>query len=68
MSWVSQKEKFTNIKDYINFAKVYLEFISSELQAEIVAKNENNYKFKYVVEETNKYLIKLNKGETLYIK
>ena len=45
MSWVSQKDRFTNIENYIDFAKVYLEFISTELQAEIIAKNENNYKF-----------------------
>lgn len=33
-----------------------------------VDQEETNYKFKYIVEETNNYMIKLNKGETLYIK
>lgn len=45
MSWVSQKERFEKIEDYIEFSKYYLEFISAELQAEIIAQNENNYRF-----------------------
>lgn len=45
MSWVSQKERFQNIEGYIEFAKYYLDFISTELQAEIVAQNETNYRF-----------------------
>lgn len=45
MSWVSQKERFIKIEDYIEFSKSYLEFISTELQAEIIAQNENNYRF-----------------------
>ena len=45
MSWVSQKERFARIEDYIDFSKYYLEFISVELQAEIIAQNENNYRF-----------------------
>lgn len=45
MSWVSQKDRFIKISDYIEFSKYYLEFISSELQAEIIAQNENNYRF-----------------------
>lgn len=45
MSWVSQKERFVKIEDYIEFSKYYLEFISAELQAEIIAQNENNYRF-----------------------
>lgn len=45
MSWVSQKERFQRIEDYIDFSKYYLEFISTELQAEIIAQNENNYCF-----------------------
>ena len=27
MSWVSQKERFARIEDYIDFSKYYLEFI-----------------------------------------
>lgn len=45
MSWVSDKQRFKEIEDYIEFAKYYLEFIETELQAEIIAKNENNYCF-----------------------
>lgn len=45
MSWVSEKQRFKTIGDYVEFAKYYLEFIETELQAELVAKNENNYCF-----------------------
>ena len=45
MSWVSEKQRFETIGDYVEFAKYYLEFIGTELQAELVAKNENNYRF-----------------------
>lgn len=45
MSWVSEKQRFETIGDYVEFAKHYLEFIETELQAELVAKNENNYRF-----------------------
>lgn len=39
-----------------------------KLEENKVEQTETNYKFKYTVEETNTYIIKLNKGETLYIK
>lgn len=45
MSWVSQKDRFVKIQDYVEFSKYYLEFISVELQAVIIAQNENNYRF-----------------------
>lgn len=45
MSWVSEKQRFETIGNYVEFAKYYLEFIETELQAELVAKNENNYRF-----------------------
>lgn len=45
MAWVSDKQRFGKIGDYVEFAKYYLEFIETELQAELVAKNENNYCF-----------------------
>lgn len=45
MSWVSEKQRFQTIGDYVDFSKYYLEFIETELQAELVAKNENNYCF-----------------------
>ncbi|MCD8222080.1 MAG: hypothetical protein LUD07_07830 [Clostridiales bacterium] len=45
MSWVSDKNRFLRIENYMEFAKYYLEFIEKELQAEIVAQNETNYRF-----------------------
>ena len=45
MSWVSEKSRFSKIENYIEFAKYYLEFIETELQAEIIAQNETNYRF-----------------------
>ncbi len=39
------KERFLTPIDYINFAKEYLEYISDNLQAVIVSKNENHYRF-----------------------
>lgn len=45
MSWVSEKSRFSKIENYIEFAKQYLEFIETELQAEIIAQNETNYRF-----------------------
>lgn len=45
MSWVSEKERFLTLNDYAEFAKVYLEFVSSQLQAVIVAQNEVDYRF-----------------------
>lgn len=45
MSWVSEKQRFETLGNYVEFAKYYLEFIETELQAELVAKNENNYRF-----------------------
>lgn len=45
MSWVSEKNRFSEIENYIEFAEYYLEFIETELQAEIVAQNETNYRF-----------------------
>lgn len=45
MAWVTQKERFEKLDHFIEFSKYYLEFISKELQAEIIAQNENNYRF-----------------------
>jgi len=39
------KENFVTLKDYITFATRYLEFIKDNLQAVIVSKNENHYRF-----------------------
>lgn len=45
MSWVTDKDRFITLNDYFNFAETYLEFIETELQAEIVSKKEMNYAF-----------------------
>lgn len=45
MSWVSQKDRFEKIEQYTDFCRCFLEFIETELQAEIVPKNEENYRF-----------------------
>jgi hypothetical protein len=41
----ADKTNFTDITDYINFCKAYLEFIGTGLQAVIVSQNENHYRF-----------------------
>ncbi|MGB5770306.1 MAG: hypothetical protein WBM32_10610 [Crocosphaera sp.] len=41
----TDKNQFSNLDDYINFGLKYLEFIKTNLQAIIVAQNENNYRF-----------------------
>lgn len=42
---VLNKENFLSIEDYLEFPKLYLEFIKNNLQAVIVSKNENHYQF-----------------------
>jgi len=39
------QEKFQSISDYTDFCLRYLEFIQTELQAVIVSRNENHYRF-----------------------
>ncbi|MEG4516179.1 MULTISPECIES: hypothetical protein [unclassified Microcoleus] len=41
----TDKKRFQNIQDYINFCKSYLKFIETGLQARIVSQNENHYQF-----------------------
>ncbi len=41
----SDKDKFLTIENYLSFCARYLEFIKTELQAVIVSRNENNYRF-----------------------
>ena len=45
LEWASDKSRFVHINDYAAFCKEYLNFIFDGLQAVIVSKNENNYKF-----------------------
>jgi len=42
---VLNKDNFLSIEDYLEFPKLYLEFIKQNLQAVIVSKNENHYQF-----------------------
>ena len=41
----ADKTRFLTIDDYSSFCSHYLEFIKSNLQAVIVSRNENNYRF-----------------------
>lgn len=43
--YVCDKNNFKSLANYGSFAKFYLEFIKDNLQAVIVSKNENNYRF-----------------------
>lgn len=45
------KTRFTQIEDYFDFSRHYLEFIKENLQAVIVSKNENHYQFFQYKEE-----------------
>lgn len=41
----TNKDRFLSIANYSDFCSRYLEFIQSNLQAVIVSRNENNYRF-----------------------
>lgn len=41
----TDKNRFLSIADYIDFCLNYLEFVKNGLQAVIVSRNENNYRF-----------------------
>jgi len=41
----TDKNRLFSISDYIDFCLRYLEFIKDNLQAVIVSRNENNYRF-----------------------
>lgn len=45
LSMATNKDKFLTIENYADFCLAYLEFIKSSLQAVIVSRNENNYRF-----------------------
>ena len=45
VSTACDKDYFRDINRYCDFAKAYLEFIKGNLQAVIVSRNENNYRF-----------------------
>ena len=39
------KGNFTNLKGYVEFCEIYLDYIAENLQAVIVSQNENHYRF-----------------------
>lgn len=41
----TDKNNFTDLKGYVNFCQVYLDYISGNLQATIISRNENYYNF-----------------------
>lgn len=45
VSTATNKDRFQTIEAYSDFCLIYLEFIKTNLQAVIVSKNENNYRF-----------------------
>ena len=42
---VSDKERFQSLEDYIEFARVFLDYTATDLQATIVSRNEPHYNF-----------------------
>lgn len=50
------KKKFSDLKAYIEFCKIYLDYVSEHLQAVIVSKNENHYHF-YQYDRTGNFQI-----------
>lgn len=51
VKWASDKERFTKISHYIEFCKVYLDYMPRKIQADIVSKNEPWYHFFQYKEE-----------------
>jgi hypothetical protein len=47
------KSRFVGINDYIEFCRMYLEFIETGLQATVVSQNENQYRFFQYREDGN---------------
>jgi hypothetical protein len=45
LDYVTDKERFETVENYIDFCHQYLEYIETELQARIISQNESNYQF-----------------------
>ncbi|WP_299733182.1 hypothetical protein [uncultured Endozoicomonas sp.] len=45
VAYALNKDNFLKVEDYLTFSKKYLSFIKSNLQAVIVSRNENHYRF-----------------------
>jgi hypothetical protein len=41
----TNKERFTQLKHFVDFAETFLDFAATELQAVIVSRNEPHYNF-----------------------
>ena len=41
----TNKDNFTDLKGYVDFCEIYLDYVSENLQAIIVSQNENYYNF-----------------------
>ena len=52
-TWATDKTRFQNLDDYARFCEEFLTFIFDGLQAVIVSKNENDYRFFQYREEGN---------------
>ena len=53
VKWAQDKSRFNTLHDYSNFCEEYLSFIFHGLQAVIVSRNENNYRFFQYREDGN---------------
>ncbi len=50
------KKKFTDLNGYVEFCRIYLDYVGEHLQAVIVSQNENHYNF-YQYDRTGNYQI-----------
>jgi hypothetical protein len=50
------KNKFKDLNGYVEFCRIYLEYIAEHLQATIVSQNENHYRF-YQYDKTGNFQI-----------
>jgi len=51
VEWASNKEQFTTLDQYIDFCKAFLDYVKTNIQADIVSKNESHYHFLQYKEE-----------------
>jgi hypothetical protein len=51
VEWSCHKDKFTSLEEYIAFCRDFLEYVSSDIQADIVSRNEPHYHFLQFKEE-----------------
>jgi hypothetical protein len=51
VKWSCSKDKFTSLEEYIEFCLEFLAYASSNIQADIISKNEPHYHFLQFKEE-----------------